>query len=702
MRRISFRPIAWLAASLVITSIVAVPASASPGTTERLSVDSGELQQNGNSLFTSVSADGRFVAFASGATNLVSGDTNGFYDIFVRDRMLGTTIRASVASDGSQSNGQTDLSVISADGRYLAFESDASNLVVGDTNNATDVFIHNLITGQTTRVSVLSDGGQRSRRSYNVDVSDDGRYVTFGASHESDDDPAGVYVYDTLLGLLSNVGRYSDGTIDEYSQTPAISGDGRFVVFNSGQPLVPGDTNNQQDIFVRDLLLNATTRVTLGVGGAETNGPSEKPEISGDGRYVAFQSYAANLVAGDTNGSYDMFVVDRQLGTTTRASVSSSGGQANANSTAGFRPSLSVHGRFFAFESSASNLVAGDTNASGDVFVHDLQTGDTTRESVSSGGVQGNSDSSSPALSSNGSYLVFRSSATNLVAGDTNGSSDIFGREGSEVDVPTDATPPTVTGTPDRAANGNGWYKAAVTIDWQATDDSGQASDPPNTNAATEGTVTYTSDPSCDPSNNCATGELELSIDLSDPTVTCAAASFAVNQPGASVSASVADSVSGPVATSVSAPANTSTAGTFSVNLTGEDLAGRTKVKSCSYTVGYVFTGFFQPIDNLPTVNKANAGQTIPVKWRITDYNGVGISTPASFVSITSGSTSCSPSDPIDVLETYSGSSGLQYQGNGNWQFNWSTPKSYAGQCRVMRLNLADGNTSRIAEFQFK
>ena len=178
-----------------------------------------------------------------------------------------------------------------------------------------------------------------------------------------------------------------------------------------------------------------------------------------------------------------------------------------------------------------------------------------------------------------------------------------------------------------------------MTIDWQATDDSGQASDPPNTNAATEGTVTYTSDPSCDPSNNCATGELELSIDLSDPTVTCAAASFAVNQPGASVSASVADAVSGPVATSVSAPANTSTAGTFSVNLTGEDLAGRTKVKSCSYTVGYVFTGFFQPIDNLPTVNKANAGQTIPVKWRITDYNGVGISTPASFVSITSGST---------------------------------------------------------------
>jgi len=114
------------------------------------------------------------------------------------------------------------------------------------------------------------------------------------------------------------------------------------------------------------------------------------------------------------------------------------------------------------------------------------------------------------------------------------------------------------------------------------------------------------------------------------------------------------------------------------------------------------FTGFFAPIDNLPIVNKANAGQTIAVKWRITDSNGVGISDPSSFVSITSGSTTCSPSDPIDVIETYSGNSGLQYQGNGNWQFNWKTLKSYAGQCRVMRLNLADGNTSRIAEFRFK
>ena len=119
----------------------------------------------------------------------------------------------------------------------------------------------------------------------------------------------------------------------------------------------------------------------------------------------------------------------------------------------------------------------------------------------------------------------------------------------------------------------------------------------------------------------------------------------------------------------------------------------------------YVFEGFFSPINNLPTVNIANAGRTIPIKWRLTDGNGVGISDPASFVSITSGSTTCWSSDPQDELETYAGSSGLQYLGDGYWQFNWKTPKSYAGNCRVMSLNLADGSgidLGRTAEFEFK
>lgn len=123
---------------------------------------------------------------------------------------------------------------------------------------------------------------------------------------------------------------------------------------------------------------------------------------------------------------------------------------------------------------------------------------------------------------------------------------------------------------------------------------------------------------------------------------------------------------------------------------------------SCGYAVVYAFQGFFQPVDNLPTVNEARAGQTIPVRWRISSFYGVGVSDDASFVSVTSGSLTCDSPSPQDTIETYSGASGLQYLGDGNWQLNWKTLTSYVGQCRIMRLNLADGRTGREAEFRFK
>ena len=262
---------------------------------------------------------------------------------------------------------------------------------------------------------------------------------------------------------------------------------------------------------------------------------------------------------------------------------------------------------------------------------------------------------------------------------------------------------PTVTGFPQRAPDLNGWYRGPVQIDWLISDDGGQATHPPDTLAQTEGAnITYISDPACDPANHCATGQLALSIDLTDPTVTCQVGSFNLNQPGAIVSATVTDETSGPAVTTVSALANTSVVGSQSVSLTGFDNAGRTRTVACPYSVGYVISGFLQPIDNSPTVNQANAGQTIPVKWRITDHDGSGISDRASFVSITSGSTTCSSSDPLDAVETYSGNSGLQYLGDGYWQFNWKTPKSFRGRCRLMRLDLADGRMDRIAHFQFR
>jgi Tol biopolymer transport system component len=444
--------------------------------TERVSVATGGSEQNGDAYYPSVSADGRFVAFASAATNLVPGDSNGAFDVFVHDRLTGATTRASVASDGSQADSDSVLSVISANGRYIALESNASNLVSGDTNHESDIFVHDLQTGQTTRVSLLADGTQRIRRSFGVDISDDGRFVAFTASHESEADPAGVYVHDRVTGDTTHVSRYSDGSPDEYSFSPAISGDGRYVAFASGQPLVPGDTNNQQDIFVRDRQTQQTTRISTATGGSEANGPSEKPDISANGQLVAFQSFATNLVTGDTNGVYDMFVHDRQTGVTKRVSVASDGTQANfPGGTESFRPSLSRTGRFVAFASGSSNLVPSDTNGNGDVFVHDLQTGATERVSVASGGTQANGESAQGVLNADGQFVAFRSDASNLVSADTNGRADIFVNDRGPIvpaapasltlDPPADTNPVDTTHTVTATVrDANGQPSAAVTV----------------------------------------------------------------------------------------------------------------------------------------------------------------------------------------------------------------------------------------------
>jgi hypothetical protein len=263
-----------------------------------------------------------------------------------------------------------------------------------------------------------------------------------------------------------------------------------------------------------------------------------------------------------------------------------------------------------------------------------------------------------------------------------------------------DTTPPVVVGAPDRSANGAGWYDAPVTIDWRATDDSGTASDPSDTVAGTEGrAVSYVSDPSCDPSGNCATGTVSLSVDLTDPAVQCQPATFQLHQPNASIVGTVSDALSGPVAATVTAPVNTNVAGAGAVALTGVDRAGRHSTVACPYSVAYKFEGFFTPVDNPPATNRATAGQVIAVKWRLTDYGGGAVDSAASFVQLTSGGPTCS-SDPTAAREASNGS-GLRYLRDGTWQFNWQTQRSYAGQCRTIALHLADG-TTHTAKFQFR
>ena len=405
--------------------------TASAVTTTRVSVASDGTQGNGDSYGFSVSADGRYVAFESEASNLVPGDTNGCKDVFVHDRVTSQTTRVSIASDGVQGYSDSECPSVSADGRYVVFHSLDNTLVQGDTNLTYDIFVHDRVTGQTTRVSVASDGTQGDGGgSLEPSISADGRYVAFwsGASNLVPGDTNGkmdVFVHDRQTGQTTRISVASDGTQGNGdSYTPSISADGRYVAFESeASNLVPGDTNGRMDVFVHDRQTGQTNRISVTSDGGQGNDRAGLPSISADGRYVVFQSDASNLVPGDTNGRTDVFVHDQKSGQTTRISVASDGTQGNGGS---YRPSISADGRYVTFHSEASNLVSGDTNERIDVFIHDRQTGQTIRVSIASDGTQGNGDSYTPSISTDGQYVMFSSSASNLVPGDTNGTYDVF------------------------------------------------------------------------------------------------------------------------------------------------------------------------------------------------------------------------------------------------------------------------------------
>jgi Tol biopolymer transport system component len=452
-----------LSLALVLMGALAVapaPARATAaGRTTLVSVASDGTQGDLPSANPSISADGRFVAFGSEAGDLVPGDTNARGDVFVHDRQTGQTTRVSVASDGTQANEGSGLPAISADGRFVAFVSGATNLVPGDTNALVDVFVHDRQTGQTTRVNVASDGTQAGGRSLggtDPSISADGRFVAFhsDASNLVPADtntcaslpsiPPGecpdVFVHDLQTGQTTRVSVASDGTQgDDQSFSAAISADGRFVTFVSlAGNLVPGDTNALIDVFVHDRQTGQTSRVSVSSDGTQATGPSSDPSISADGRLVAFTSEAGDLVPHDTNGrtspgqGQDVFVHDSQAGQTIRVSVASRGHQGNGPS---LTPSISADGRFVSFSSDATNLVPHDSNRIEDVFVHDRQTGTTVRASIASDGTQATGIaglfdfSTDPSVSADGRFVAFSSSATNLVPADANGSTDVFLRQ---------------------------------------------------------------------------------------------------------------------------------------------------------------------------------------------------------------------------------------------------------------------------------
>jgi Tol biopolymer transport system component len=409
----------------VLAALVAVSTalSATAGTT-RVSVSSSHHQGDRPSFTAGISADGRFVAFESLATNLVRSDTNGRRDAFVYDRKTGRTERVSVSSSGAQARAASDPNTgssamdLSADGRYVLFRSDAPNLVPGDTNGKTDAFVHDRVTGKTRRIPPAGVGVTGGVLSAN------GRYAVLDAG-------GNVFRYDLRHGRLL---RLTAGA-NSWSQGESVSANGRYVAFASNASnLVHGDTNKLPDVFVRDVRTGRTTRVSVtsagkqGVGKRYSNG-SNAPAISSDGRRVAFHSDMTNLVRGDTNNVPDIFVHDLATGKTQRVNVSSTGRQANAESGGG--ESFSVDGRYVAFSSQATNLVPDDRNDITDAFVRDLRTNRTQLVSL---GMNGQGDDASwiglgAAFTRDSRHLLFASWAANLVPGDTNSVADVFVRD---------------------------------------------------------------------------------------------------------------------------------------------------------------------------------------------------------------------------------------------------------------------------------
>lgn len=427
------------------------------GQTTRVSVDAGGTEATNHSYSPSISADGRFVAFSSHALNLVSGDTNGQQDIFVHDTQSGETTLVSVDNSGIQGNGVSYRPSMSANGRYVAFESDSTNLVAGDTEYFVwDVFVRDTTTGVTTRVSVSSAGEDGNGGSGLAAVSGDGRYVAFASWADNlvsgdTNEALDVFVHDTHTGTTTRLSVNSSEEEGDYSSTrPRISADGSHITFDSlATNLVGNDTNGTRDVFVRDTQTGTTTRVNVNISGGEGDYPSDYGSVSADGRYVAFQSYATNLVSGDTNNVTDIFVRDTIAETTTRVNINSSGEQAYGGYSGSWGPSISADGRYVAFSSDSSTLVSGDTNDEADVFVHDTYTRSIRRVSVNNSGGQGSGygnyeGSRAASISGDGRYVAFESFATNLVNNDTNAAQDIFVHD-TRWAPPT----PTPTATPD-------------------------------------------------------------------------------------------------------------------------------------------------------------------------------------------------------------------------------------------------------------
>lgn len=441
--------------SLLLTLILVAREAPAQRSTTRESVDSSGTEGNGLSWHPSISADGRVVAFASFATNLAP-DPNGMtMDVFVHDTTTGLTQLASTDTSGAAADAWSDMPSISGDGRWVAFASASTNLVPGDTNGVVDIFVKDTLTGACVRVSVDSSGIEANGSCWvagfaevgGPSISPDGRYVAFhslatnlvpfdtnGALdvfwHDRDTDADGVFdepgAFRTLRVSVDSSGVEGNGDSGNYGLW--ISHDGAFVTYESwATNLVPGDTNGLSDVFVHELATAITTRVSVSSGGAQSDGISNRPCIAADpslvddGRYVTFLSSATTLVPGVVGDQ--IYLHDRLAGTTELISANDAGVPADLGC---FDSAVSADGQYVVFSTFATNLIAPpDGNLGFDVYRRDRVTATTVLISIDLAGMPG-APSLIPRIAAAGNRYAFHSHNGFLVPGDTNMTKDVF------------------------------------------------------------------------------------------------------------------------------------------------------------------------------------------------------------------------------------------------------------------------------------
>ena len=403
------------------------------GVTEIVSVTSEGDQSSGYSVEPEVSDDGRHVVFYAAADDLVPGDTNGFADVFVRDRLTNETTRVSINSDGEQANGDCRFPTISGDGRMVAFHSSADNLVPDDTNSEWDIFVHDRNTGVTVRASLGPMGKESDAGGFFGSISGNGQFVVFNTgeplSEKDTNNVSDIYRHDLIS---KDTVRVSVGTggfqIHGASVDAAISYYGEYVAFSSlANNVDPIDIDNRYDIYVRDILSDETELVSRSSSNKQSaDEKCELPVVSADGQKIAFISEATNLIEGEQLGVKNAFLYDRSENLMRLMSRSYCGepGDDRTHTVA-----VTPDGQWVVFFSEAQNLVPGGSWPEASIFLRNTLTNQILEVSEASDGSPANGGSFDPALTNDGHIVVFSSVADNLVEDDMNDTHDIFAHE---------------------------------------------------------------------------------------------------------------------------------------------------------------------------------------------------------------------------------------------------------------------------------